>query len=378
MTDKKTGLIDVGKALMNISFAVFAAVGAASGNIPLVALSAIPLAASQTIGPLLARSKSKQDETLELPPPSWWTESIPAWQGLCKEIEDHLPDIFQNMAQRVERTQGVATNQVVRQAFIDAVTNEPLVWESDPQQRRRAAEYIATPLLQKMSELLKAIVDPIRQETALVDIHGTAANTAETVAVLEKIYEEIRKQGEHKVVLSSDTPSLIHQADVTPAPAVPTPISGVASAVSSPQDNINDDSFDVFLCYNSADRAAVERIAEQLEERGVRPWFDKWELIPGRSWQQALATQIKKTKSAAVFVGKAGMGPWHQIETEALLRQFADRRCPVIPVLLPGFTEKPDLPGFLGNIEWVDFNKPDDEPTERLISGITGHRRPRR
>src|SRR5258708_3222868 len=137
------------------------------------------------------------------------------------------------------------------------------------------------------------------------------------------------------------------------------------------EDNI----FDIFLSYNSADRAAVEQIAKQLEAHRIRPWFDKWELIPGRSWQQALATQIKKTKSAAVFGGKAGIGPWHQMEmeAEALLRQFIDRQCPVIPVMLPGFIEKPELPIFLGNIQWVDFNQIDDEPLEHLISGIPGH-----
>ena len=378
MADKKAGIIHVGKALMNVSFAVFAAIGSASGNIPFAALSAIPLAASQTIGPLLARSGSKQDETLELPAPLWWPESIPAWQGLCAEIEDHFPDILQDMAQRLARTQGVATNQVVRQAFIDAVANEPLVWEARPEARRRVAEYIASPLLLKMSDIFKAIVDPIRQETALVDIHGTAASTAEAVAVLQKIYEELRKQGENNASLSSNTPSPTQPTIVQPAPSIVPTVQSTASTVSTPQSNSNDDDFDVFLCYNSMDRTAVERVARQLEDRGIRPWFDKWELIPGRSWQQALATQIKRTKSAAVFVGKAGMGPWHQMEMEALLRRFAARQCPVIPVLLLGSPEKPDLPVFLENAQWVDFNKPEDEPLEQLIVGITGQRKPRR
>src|SRR5205807_285925 len=42
--------------------------------------------------------------------------------------------------------------------------------------------------------------------------------------------------------------------------------------------------FDVFLCYHGADRAAVKRIGEQLKERGILPWLDEWNLIPGRLW----------------------------------------------------------------------------------------------
>jgi hypothetical protein len=39
MTDKKAGVIDVGKALMNVSFTMLAAIGSASGNSPLFRLS---------------------------------------------------------------------------------------------------------------------------------------------------------------------------------------------------------------------------------------------------------------------------------------------------------------------------------------------------
>src|SRR5437763_1329701 len=122
MTDKRIGIIDVGKDIMNISFTVLAAIGGASGNIPLEALSAIPLAETQTVGPLLTRSTSKQDQFLEIPLPSWWTGDYASWQGVCKEIEDHLPDILQTMTHRLELTPGVATDQVVRQALVDAIT----------------------------------------------------------------------------------------------------------------------------------------------------------------------------------------------------------------------------------------------------------------
>lgn len=373
MTDKRIGVIDVGKAIMNVSFTVLAAIGGASGNIPLAALAAIPLAATQTVGPLLARSTSKQDQVLEIPLPSWWTESNAAWQGVCKEIEDHLPDILRNMTRRLERTNGVTTDQVVRQTLIDAVTDEPLVWEWNPEARKKIAEYIATPLMQKMSEMLKAIVDPLRQQTMLVDIHDTAGSTAETVAVLERIYDELRIQRGQETSLSNKVP-LPSPQDTPPEPIAPVSVQKITDTTPTPRVTNDRSDFDVFLCYNSADRNAVEQIAQQLEQHGIRPWFDKWELIPGRPFQTAIESQIKSMKVAAVFVSHAGMGPWHQLEMQAALRQFIKHNCPVIPVLLPGATQKPELPAFLEGMEWVDFNEQDSQPLEQLIWGITGQR----
>ena len=40
--------------------------------------------------------------------------------------------------------------------------------------------------------------------------------------------------------------------------------------------------FDVFLCHNWDDKPAVRELAQQLRERGLRPWLDERELRPGR------------------------------------------------------------------------------------------------
>jgi len=132
--------------------------------------------------------------------------------------------------------------------------------------------------------------------------------------------------------------------------------------------------FDVFLCYNRADKRAVKAIARTLKERGVLPWLDEWELPPGQPWQPLLEQQMESIRSAAVCVGSAGVGPWQEQELYGFLREFVDRRAPVIPVLLPDAPTAPELPVFLRAMTWVDFRQSDPEPMDRLEWGITGVR----
>ncbi len=130
------------------------------------------------------------------------------------------------------------------------------------------------------------------------------------------------------------------------------------------------DAFDVFLCHHSPDRPEVKEIAERLKQRGLRPWLDEWELVPGRPWQRALEEEIQRIRSAAVFIGEGGFGPWQNLEIEAFLRQFVRRECPVIPVILPSCEEPPELPVFLAGMTWVDFRESEPDPFEQLVWGI--------
>lgn len=133
------------------------------------------------------------------------------------------------------------------------------------------------------------------------------------------------------------------------------------------------DQYDVFLSHNSSDKPAVIRLAEELRRRGLKVWLDAWELVPGQPWQEAIEEIIRTAKSAAVLVGGDGLGPWEEPEMRACLSQFVKREMPVIPVLLPGAPQQPELPVFLSAFTWVDLR---DGPTEagidRLVWGITG------
>jgi hypothetical protein len=134
------------------------------------------------------------------------------------------------------------------------------------------------------------------------------------------------------------------------------------------------DTYQVFICYNSKERDAIRQMNRRLKDSGIRTWMDEEQLPPGRLWQERLEEQIAQIKTAAIFVGETGTGPWQEIEIRAFLQEFVHRRCPVIPVILPECNNVPTLPLFLRQLTWVDFRKHDPNPFGQLLWGITGRR----
>jgi hypothetical protein len=130
--------------------------------------------------------------------------------------------------------------------------------------------------------------------------------------------------------------------------------------------------FDVFLCHNSKEKPGVRKICNLLKKANIKPWLDIEQLRPGLPWQTELEKVIERIGAAAVFVGKSGIGPWQDNEIKAFLTEFVRRKCPVIPVLLPGVKSPPALPIFLNQMTWVDLRKSQKQSIKELAWGITG------
>jgi tetratricopeptide (TPR) repeat protein len=151
------------------------------------------------------------------------------------------------------------------------------------------------------------------------------------------------------------------RAPITRAAPAPTPPPAPASP------------FDVFLSYNRHDQEQATAIASALRDRGLRPWIDVAELIPGRRWQDALEQALGVVRTTAVLLGSDGLGAWQTPEMRAAIDESVRRALPVIPVLLPGAPARPALPLFLRDFTWVDLRHgltPDG--LDRLHWGITG------
>jgi WD40 repeat protein len=137
--------------------------------------------------------------------------------------------------------------------------------------------------------------------------------------------------------------------------------------------------FDVFLSHSSLDKPAVEELARYLTRQNLRPWLDKWNLVPGEPWQEALEAALADCATCAVFIGPSGTGPWQNEEMRSAIdRRVADSdgRFRVIPVLLPGAQrgDRSRLPGFLSRTTWVEFRHSLDEEDalHRLVAGVRG------
>ncbi len=132
--------------------------------------------------------------------------------------------------------------------------------------------------------------------------------------------------------------------------------------------------FDVFLSYSHTDAEWVEHLARRLEdEHGFRVWLDKWVLVPGQPWQQAMARGIDQAGCCAVCIGEYTPIGWFKREIErALDRQTKVSSFRVIPVLLP-IAKRINVDDFLELNTWVDFRGADqDYAFHVLVCGVKG------
>jgi len=119
---------------------------------------------------------------------------------------------------------------------------------------------------------------------------------------------------------------------------------------------------DTFLSHSHDDAPWVEALACRLvDECKFKVWLDKWVLIPGKSWQQAMARGLEESASCAVFIGANTPTGWFKEEIErALDLQNRNPDFRVIPVLLPDAVTD-SVPGFLSLRTWADFRSGQDQ-----------------
>ena len=132
--------------------------------------------------------------------------------------------------------------------------------------------------------------------------------------------------------------------------------------------------FDVFMAHNSNDKELIARVADHLRARGIKPWLDKEQIPPGKWFQDEIKHAIQHSKSAAIFIGKDGVGKWQVVELRSFVTQCINSGCPIIPVLLPGVDDIPSEFVFLREMTWVQFQDTiqDKKALDQLEWGITG------
>jgi len=140
-----------------------------------------------------------------------------------------------------------------------------------------------------------------------------------------------------------------------------------------PSESDSPQAFDVFLCYNSEERAAVREIARKLRDRGISYWLDEEQLLPGRHWREIQERDMSQFRSVAIFIGRHGIGKWQRLEISIFLQQFVESQIPIIPIFLPDAPPETELLKFLRLFTWIDFRLADPDPMVQFVNGITRH-----
>ena len=56
-----------------------------------------------------------------------------------------------------------------------------------------------------------------------------------------------------------------------------------------------DDTAKLFLSYERKDQEAVERLYHMLQGAGYEPWMDKYDILPGQRWRDAIKKAVQKS-----------------------------------------------------------------------------------
>lgn len=94
------------------------------------------------------------------------------------------------------------------------------------------------------------------------------------------------------------------------------------------------DSWDVFVCHATEDKAIVRPLAEALQRSGLSVWYDDFTLKLGESLREALDRGLRNSSFGVVVLSPAFFSKqWPQWELNALVtRQLSDRRNIIIPI----------------------------------------------
>lgn len=123
---------------------------------------------------------------------------------------------------------------------------------------------------------------------------------------------------------------------------------------------------DVFLSYSSKDVDAVKDLAERLRARGLRVWFDLWEISLGDSIPAKIEAGLE---GAGVLVlcmsANAFSADWTTLESQTFrFRDPLNRERRFVPIRLDGS----EPPGSLGQFRYADWRDRSDAAIEQLVS----------
>ena len=124
----------------------------------------------------------------------------------------------------------------------------------------------------------------------------------------------------------------------------------------------------LFMCHASEDKAFVERLVQELDQRALYAWYDKREILVGDSIVDKVNSALARADFlVAILSPRSATKPWVIRELgSTLMRQLNEDGIVVLPVLL----SKCKLPALLSDIKYADFTSSFEEGLKDLLSSI--------
>lgn len=125
---------------------------------------------------------------------------------------------------------------------------------------------------------------------------------------------------------------------------------------------------EVFISHRSADTAAAERLARDIEQAGHHVWLDEWAIDIGDSIVKRMEEGLEGSAYLILCYSDAGvMAPWISREwMSALARQMEGQDIRILPVMLTGNL----VPAILSDIRTADLRNDRNKGLALLLRSI--------
>lgn len=126
----------------------------------------------------------------------------------------------------------------------------------------------------------------------------------------------------------------------------------------------NTEGADLFISYSSRDADRVHRVADLLEEAGIRVWLDRHRIQGGTIYGSEIAHGIKHCRMLALMCSDASLRS-RNVKQEILLAWEYEK--PYLPLLLAPVSFPEQVEYWLQGWQWIEIL---DHPPERWLPGV--------
>jgi DNA-binding NtrC family response regulator len=124
-----------------------------------------------------------------------------------------------------------------------------------------------------------------------------------------------------------------------------------------------------FLCHSSEDKEQVRALYRRLVEKGVAPWLDEIDLLPGHDWRLEITQAVRSSHVIVVYLSRNSVRKDGFVQKEiAMALDLADEKPEGSIFIIPVKLEPCDVPQRLRRWQWVEMFH--EAGFEKLLSAV--------